>query len=187
MNSTSRNVLASLLALVVIGTPHFLHAEAVEWDFTVLNRVPPTIWSHVEKGAKASISRDPEVESSLGRGALKIAIDAASDRKSAYDIQVNFTKKTQIIDGKNYRLTLLCKSSSPAHLEGACFATQAPYAPFGHPNKFSFDTDGEWREQTFEFVGVNAEFSDLRLFDIPIGAQSEGFILWIARLKFEEL
>jgi hypothetical protein len=187
MNSTSTNVLTALLALILAGTSNTLRAEPVEWDFTALTSIPQTIWSHVEKGAKITISRDSEIESTLGRGALKIAIDTPSSRKIAYDIQVNFTKKTQIIDGKNYRITLLCKSSSPAHLEGACFATKAPYAPFGHPSKFSFDTDAAWKELAFEFVGVDTELADLRLFEIPLGAQPEGFVLWIARLKFEEL
>lgn len=172
-----------LLSLPVLSLP----AETVEWDFTTLKQIPQTVWKHTDNDAKLTVTRDDSIQSPAGTGALKAEITQPGVRKNAYDIQLNFTQKAKIADGKRYRITFLWKASRPAKILTACFTTSAPYTQYGQPDKFTNEVDDTWREQTLEFVGMGMEAATLRVPVFALGTQPEGQILWIAKLKFEEL
>lgn len=162
-------------------------AASVEWDFTKLPSIPQTVWSHTDNNARLAVTRDTAITSPQGTGALKAEILEPGGRKNPYDIQLNFTEKIAIVDGKNYRITILCKASQPAKIFASCFSVSAPYTPFGQPNKFTFEVDDTWNERTIEFTGTGAATASQRIPVITLGTQPDGFTLWIAKVKLEEL
>ncbi|MEK6795778.1 MAG: hypothetical protein AABZ39_13435 [Spirochaetota bacterium] len=145
------------------------------------------VTSAFQNGLKAVVTADVGAESALGKGAMKISVEApASSSPSIYNAQVWVKYPGVLTPGGTYRMSIMWKAAKKTPIMIAVMTEGAPYA-LGTASRETFIPD-EWTKEIWEFE-IKKDFTakGLRLPLMLFGKAEAGTSIWIAAVKVESM
>jgi hypothetical protein len=186
-----KNVFMILMAMCLFPFLACAGEETIaEWKFT--NTTAPAgvvMYVNKEVGAEAQRFVDPAVSSPGATGAYVVEIVRKSKKGAENDIQMEFNVNKLLTTSTKYKITVICKASSPISVRCVAMRGTSPWELLAKDSSIKCDVETDLKTFELSFV-TEKEFSAETRINTPrfyLGHLPDATKFYISEVKFVEI